>query len=369
MPFITPTIQSLRTLNRDNVTALLRSGPLIPNSVLRVISDSNAGLAYLTLLYLNWLSKQLLPDTAEDDWLLRFANIWNVPIASSTFAAGTILVTGMAGIPIPLGAQLTATFNTATGGPTTAIFQVQSLTTVGAVPTAVPVVALTAGETGLAIGSALTFSIGIAGVSGSPTLSTFTDGIDGDTEDQIRANVLRRIQLPPMGGDADDYVSWVMALPGVTRAWCSPQELGVGTVTLRFMMDEAQAANGGIPTLDQVNAVQVAIDAVRPVTVKDFFVVAPMPWAINFGINNLEPYNASTIENINTSVTAMLLDKAAPAGALRGVWQAATTIYANWVSDAITQTAGVESFDLVMTDAVPPNNGSLAVLGSITLGG
>jgi len=35
------------------------------------MADANAGLGYLTLLYIDWLAKQLLPDTAETEWLDR----------------------------------------------------------------------------------------------------------------------------------------------------------------------------------------------------------------------------------------------------------------------------------------------------------
>jgi uncharacterized phage protein gp47/JayE len=367
MPWQSPTIQALRTLNRANITSMLRSGPIIPNSVLRVIADANAGVAYLCMLYLNWLATQLMPDTAEFEWLLRFANIWGVSVASATFASGTVSVSGINGIVIPYGAQITGQANSATGGQQTFIFQVSQQTTIGAMPTPVPVVALTAGETGLAVGNSLSFTIGVAGVNGSPTIATFTDGINGDSEDQIRANVLRRIQEPPMGGAANDYVAWVMGLPGVTRAWCSPNEMGPGTVTVRFMMDVLQVATNGFPTQDQVNAVSTYLDSVRPVCVRDFWVEAPLPWYISFQINNLENDDAGTVTNIETSVTEMLLEQAAPASQIGGVSQAPTTIFAAWVNDAIYQAAGVVSYDLVMSDAVPPNNGSLAVLGTITL--
>ena len=52
--------------------------------------------------------------------------------------------------------------------------------------------------------------------------------------------------------------------------------------------------------------------------------------------------------------------------ALNGVAQPAQTIFAVWVSDAVLNVAGVTSFDLIMTDQIMPNNGSLAVLGTIT---
>ena len=101
MSWSTPTLKALRALNRDNVTANLRSGPMIPNSVLRVMADSNAGLAYLTLLFIQWLSLQLLPDTAEDEWLIRWANIKGVPIGNASYASGTVTISGLEDTVVP----------------------------------------------------------------------------------------------------------------------------------------------------------------------------------------------------------------------------------------------------------------------------
>ena len=39
-------------------------------------------------------------------------------------------------------------------------------------------------------------------------------------------------------GDNDDYVAWATEVPGVTRAWCSPNGMGAGTVVVRFVRDD-----------------------------------------------------------------------------------------------------------------------------------
>jgi uncharacterized phage protein gp47/JayE len=92
MPWTTPTLAEVRALNRDFVRSHLRSGSLIPNSALRVLADGNAGLAHLTLQYIDWLSRQLLPDTAEGDWLReRHAAIWLGGWKEATFASGSAL--------------------------------------------------------------------------------------------------------------------------------------------------------------------------------------------------------------------------------------------------------------------------------------
>jgi uncharacterized phage protein gp47/JayE len=372
MPWQTPPLEQLRALNRDNVTAQLRSGPMIPNSVLRVLADMNAGAAYLTLLYIDWLADQLMPDTAEDVWLDRFGQIWLVNADGSrgrklaAFASGSVTVTGIAGTPVPSGSQLTVQSQAGA-----IVFQTTAGAVVGAQPTPVSVVALTAGSAGnLAAGTTLGFAPAIAGIDGNATVVTLANGADRETDDELRARVLERIREPPMGGDAEDYVAWALKVPGVTRAWCSPLEMGIGTVTLRFMMDDLRATSDpttdGFPLLPDVTAVQAYIDSVRPVTVKDFFVVAPIPEPVNFSLSNLSADNAGLRAAIAASVDTMLLGKAKPAFALNGVGQSAQTIYAAWVSDAVLTTPGVDYFDLTMADHAMPDNGHMGVLGSIT---
>src|ERR1035437_7162364 len=235
MPWVSPTLEQLRTTNRSNVQAQLRSGPMIPNSVLRVMSDSNAGLAYLTLLYLNWLAAQMMPDTAETEWLDRFASIWLTRgRKTATSVAAVVNFTGINGTPLPSGSQLGGAQDTTTGAAIN--FSTTYPIFIGTGPTPTSIVALTPGATGLVIGSQLNLVIGIAGINGVGTIVSITDGVEAETDDELRVRVLDRIREPPMGGDAFDYVEWALSFPGVTRAWCAPNEMGIGTITLRFMM-------------------------------------------------------------------------------------------------------------------------------------
>jgi uncharacterized phage protein gp47/JayE len=380
MPWQTPTLAELRALNRNNITARLNSGAMIPNSVLRVMSDANAGLAFLTLMYLNWISKQLLPDTAETTFLDRFADIWLAKFGggrkTATYASGSVLVTGIAGTVLPLGMQFSGQGapSTSSSAPVTVLYQSTAQVTIGSAPTPVNLTALTAGAAGnLDPGTIITFSTAIAGANGIVTVVSMTGGADQESDDLLRARVLQRIQQPPMGGAATDYVAWAESIPGVTRAWCSPGEMGIGTVTLRFMMDQLRATPGnyltsGFPNATDVAAVQAYVNSVRPVTAIDVFVEAPIPEPINFVLGNLSPSDAGTVQNIVTSVNNLLLLKGAPANAVDGTSQLGQTIYQAWISDAVYQAAGVNFFDLVMADHSMPTNGSLAVLGNIVLG-
>jgi uncharacterized phage protein gp47/JayE len=157
-----------------------------------------------------------------------------------------------------------------------------------------------------------------------------------------------------MGGDATDYEQWALAVPGVTRAWAAPNEMGIGT-TVRFLMDDLRASDDGWPTPADVNAVAAYIDQMRPVTVKDCFVVAPIKQFLDITISALVP-DTEAAAAIETSLDNMLLQMAAPG----------QTIYSAWVSYAIMNAADVQSFDLVTnTGYVMGSNGNMAVLGTI----
>lgn len=359
MPWSVSSLSDLRKQVRDYIVARLPGADAnIPNSPLRVISDNQAALASGALDFIRWLSKQLLADTAEAEWLVRHANIWIGGPKAGAFAVGSVSVTGTVGVPLPNATQLSYG---------AILYETTADVTIGATATACPVRALEAGADGNRdAGDVISLVVAISGVDNGATVISLDGGVDPETTEETRGRVLERIQKPPMGGDADDYVAWAKEVAGVTRAWCSPKEMGIGTVTVRFMMDDLRAGSGGFPTSDDVATVQAYLDAKRPVAVKDLFVVAPVAEPVSFTISGLSSDDASTRANIALSVAAMLADKAAPAYAINGVAQDAQTIYVAWVSEAIMQASGVDFFDLTMTDHVMPTKGSLATLGTIT---
>ena len=372
MAWIMPTLKQLRQQTRDSVIAALQSrpgqgpvGPILPNSLTRVCADSNAGLAFSTLLYLYYVANQLMPDTATD-WLTRHADIWLKDYGggqkSATFASGTISATGTAGRIIPVGQRLlSSSFNGQS-------YQTLAQGTLGLLPVSIMVQALIAGASGnLDAGTILAWDSGVSGSDPTAAVVSLTGGTDQETLEELRARVLQRIRNPPMGGDASDYVLWACSIPGVTRAWCSPGEMGIGTVTVRFMMDDLRVSTGGFPNTIDVAAVQAYIDSKRPVTAIDVFVVAPIPEPVSFTLSHLNTKDAGSMANIAKSVSQMLFDNAAPASAANGISLPAQTIYREWVSAAVNASVGIDYFDLTMVDHVMPYPGSIGTLGSILL--
>lgn len=365
MSFSVPSLAQLRAIARDALAGKLKIGALLPNSRARFIADANAGLVHLCIKYITWISEQIFPDKAGDDWLRnRHAKIWLGGDKAATFATGFVQATGVVGSVILAGTQLSLNSSSET-----VTYETRELVTLYSGTTPVPVIALSAGLAGnVDPGTDITFTSPPAGVDATATVVNISGGVDAEKTEELRLRVLQRIRNPPMGGDAADYVKWMLDIPGVTRAWCAPMEMGVGTVTIRFMMDNVRSASNGIPLDGDIALVKEAIDNVRPVTVKDFFVVAPIPYPISFTIYNLLPDNPSLRASIEKSIAAMLYDKGAPASANNGVIVPAQKIYQAWISKAILDTDGVDSFELDPGNFAMPNNGSIAVPGSITYG-
>ncbi|HWJ72601.1 MAG TPA: baseplate J/gp47 family protein [Kaistia sp.] len=348
MAFSTPTLKQIRARVRDDVTSRLPGADAaVGNSNLRVMSDANAGLALEEHAFLLWLARQLMPDTAEAEWLERFGNIYlRRGRKAGTFATGTITLSGTPGTIVPAGtALLYGNY----------VYETVDPVTIGASPTAADIEAVMAGATpSLEVGGSLRLQTAISGVNATAPVTSGEAGIDEESDDDLRVRVLDRIRKPPMGGDANDYVAWTLEVPGVTRAWPAPREMGIGTVTIRFMMDDLR--EDGFPLSGDLVTVADYLETVRPVTVKDLFVVAPIAEPINFTISGLVSDTAAVRASIAATVADMLARRAAPG----------QTIYFSWVSEAISSATGEDHHVLTFTDHAMPTIGHIAVPGVIT---
>jgi uncharacterized phage protein gp47/JayE len=363
MPWFTPNLTQCRQMVRDDLTASLGGAAFVGNTVLRVMSDAMAGIGALVLRYLDWLARQPMPDQAEKEWLDRHGNIWLVNSdgttgrKGATTASGTVTFTGVGGVTVPAGSELVS--------PDGQAFYdtLEFITLSDTNPVEVAVRSSTPGVAGnVPAGTALALTVPQSGVDNAIVVD-LRGGEEVESDDQLRARVLARIRQPPMGGCAYDYEHWAMAIPSVTRAWCAPREMGMGTITIRFMCDALRADNGGIPTQDDVNVVRNYIDTVRPVAIRDFFVEAPVPEPINFNLT-LKQDSLALRAQVEASVDAMIHDKAKPAHQENGELVPGTTILASWVAEAINRCTN--DFTLEMDDHPMPHNGAIGVLGEIT---
>ena len=355
MPWSTLTLRETRKLTRDYVLSQLGAKAMIPNSVLRIMSDAMAGLAHLTLLYLDWLAKQLMPDTAEQEWLDRHGQIWLVNADGSTgrkaatYASGTIQFEGDVGVNVPIGTLLKSGAQVE--------YQLIAPATIGSGGLGnAEAVALVAGAVGnLPDGTNLDFVGGpINGVRLVTCLGDMSGGVEQETDEQLRERILFRIQNPPMGGSEADYVRWAMAVPGVTRAWAAP-EIGPGTMTVRFLMDDLYPENYGLPQEADIEAVYDYVNSKRPVTVLDCFVMAPILYFYDVTISELTNDDASVRGSIEESIKEMEFERSKPG----------QTWYRSWVDEAVSQAIGEETHELAFETVEMPAPAYMPVLGTI----
>ncbi|RMG60291.1 MAG: baseplate J/gp47 family protein [Gammaproteobacteria bacterium] len=349
MPYNRPDLPTLLArIRADIAQAFPGADATLRRSVFGALAAALAGLAHGLHGRLDWEALQLMPDTAESDRLDRWASIWGVTRKPPAAAAGLVDCTGDDGVLIPAGTL----FQRSDG--------IQFLSEADAIISGgVASVSVSAVDPGLAGNTDalahLTLVSPIAGVDSQALVAAggLGGGADTETDDALRARLLARIQEPPHGGASFDYVSWALEVSGVTRAWCYPLELGPGTVSVRFMMDDAYA--DGIPQPADVDAVQAHIDAVRPVTAS-VTVAAPVAVPLDFTIR-LVPNDAATQAAVQAELKDLIRREAEPGG----------TLLLSHIQEAISIAAGETDHTLVTPTAdVTHNTGEIATMGTIT---
>ncbi|MDZ7804346.1 baseplate J/gp47 family protein [Thiohalophilus sp.] len=352
MPFNRPTLQTLiDRLQTDIESRLPGTDARLRRSALNVLARVQSGLAHGLYGNLDWLAKQVVPDTAEAEILERFATWWGITRKSATPAVGNIAITGTDGSVIPAG-----TLWQRSDG---AEFSTDEEVTIASGTATAAVTASEAGADGnTTAGSTLSIVSPIAGVDSSATVDGdgLSNGTDQETDDQLRDRLRQRVQEPPEGGAISDYKAWSREVEGVTRVWVMPQWDGAGTVGVYVVRDDD---DDFIPDAAEITAVQDYIDARRPVTA-DVTVYAPTPVAVDMTIQ-LSP-NTSTVQS---AVEAQLQDLFLRADVEDG--NGSGTILLSHIREAISQAAGELDHVLVTPDAdVTFSAGEIGTLDTIT---
>lgn len=347
MPYSRPTLQQL--INRTSADAIARLGleELLRRDDMQVLARVLAGASHALHGHIAWLAEQVIFDTAEAEYLERWASIWGVVRKAAAASAGNVTITGNNGLVIPAG---TAMVSASGIGYTT----VADVTIAGGSATAA-VLADAAGAAGNALaGSLLNLSTPIPGVASQVIVAAgdLTGGTDIETDDALRARFIARIQEPPHGGASFDYVTWAREVAGVTRAWVYPQELGLGTVTVRFVRDNDVSL---IPDAAEVLSVQQYIDARRPVTA-NVNVVAPVAVALNFSIS-VTPNTLAVKAAVESELIDLIRRESEPGG----------TILLSHIREAISIAAGESNYTMTTPSAdVTRSVGQMTTMGTIT---
>lgn len=361
MPFTRPTLPQLIERVEGDLKGPLGIVTVLRRSFIGVISRALAGLAHLLFGFLKFIEKNAFPDTAETEFLDRWAGIWGVSRLVATFAQFQLDVTGTTGTVIPAG----TVYQRDDG----AEYTVDSEVTLAGGAGTLDLTAVVAGVAGnLEVADALSIQSPIAGLDSEGTVSTITtDAEDTEDDDSLRERLIDRIQNPPSGGAANDYIQWARSVPGVTRAWVLPQNLGPGTVGVSFVEDGESPIT---PSPAKIQEVVDFIEPLRPVTA-NINVFAPNLLAIDLTIQ-LQPNTAEVQANVESELEDMILRNAALNGAFGGPGITLDgKILLSRMNEAISIALGEEDHIITVVNGgapadVEPSTGELAVLGTIT---
>lgn len=347
MSFTRPTLPELvDRIQADFVSRLSLVGAVLRRSNVYVMSRVLAGAAHMLHGHLEFLSRQQFADQSDDAYLIRQASVFGMSKNPATFATATTTATGTNGVVIPALAILQRSDG--------AEYQTTAPVTIASGTATLPVSALVAGAVGtLTAGVVLNFESPITNVAAATTVTGSTaDGSDQETTSGLRARFLARLSAQAQGGSDADYVDWAKSVTGVTRVWVSDQEMGPGTVVVRFARDNDVSP---IPDSGEVTTVQAVLNTNKPAHAT-VFAVAPAASVQAFTMHIVPDTGA-----LRTAVTAELADLI-----LRTSAPGATLLLSS-IRTAIGGTAGITDYTLASPAAdVTHTVNQLATMGTVT---
>lgn len=333
MAFDRPTLKTLVTRALADMNGRLTGAEArLSLAVLNVLATVHSGAVDGLHGHLDWLADQLMIDRCDEDHLARYASIWKVPRKSAAPSAGFAAVNAFAAVTVDAGVLIQRTDGVQ--------YKTTASTNLAVGAGTLPLVAVVAGTAGNAVaGMALKLVTPIDGLDSSMTVGPagITDGAEQEEIEAWRARLLERIQEPPNGGTKSDYEAWSLEVQGVTRAWVYPNEMGAGTVTVRFVRDNDASL---IPDAAAVAAVQAYLDSRKPVTA-EVLVAPPVGAPIPFQISGLNPNTPAVREAINAELADLLRREAIPGG----------TVLLSHMRAAVSSAAGESDHVLVYPTA------------------
>lgn len=350
--FNRPSLADLINRTTNDVFQRLQLDNVLRRADAQVYARVLAGVAHGLYGFIEWISRQIIIDTAEAEFLERWASVWGVQRLVATPATGSIafaVTPGAADIPA---GTLVQTLDSTQFQTTTDITVSGNLATASVA--AVNPAAAGNGYTNQTVNLVTP----ILGVQTAATLGSLSGGSDLESDDSLRARLLNRIQQPPQGGDANDYVQWALAAPGggATRAWCVPEQFGQGTVGVAFVCDGNGAGSAILPTAAQIAAIANFIDGLRPVTAH-VTVYAPVAVPVDFTVEGLSPDTLAEQRAVTAELADLLAREGQPGGA----------ILLSHIRSAISAAAGEWDYVLISPSAnIVMSTGQIPVMGSVT---
>ncbi|MFG0272673.1 baseplate J/gp47 family protein [Pseudomonas sp. zjy_14] len=291
MPFETPTLPALIARAQSDLSggsALVRSDAEVLARVLGAASYGRYG-------HQQYIAAQILPDTADDETLLRMARArLKRDRLEAVAATGPAAFTGAVSALLDAGTLLQRDDQV--------LFRVRTTVKLTATTGVAEIEALDTGELGNTpagtqlrlvspvLGVNEVFTVGAAGLAG---------GTEQESIETLRGRVIRSYRVIAHGGSKSDYETWALEVAGVTRAWVVRRWLGPGTVAVFFVRDGDIDI---IPNAEALATVAAYIERERPVTA-EVYVLPPVERPVQYRLSVTPDSSA-----VRRAVEAALVD-------------------------------------------------------------
>lgn len=311
------------------------------------ISQAIAGAAHGLHGHLIYNAKQLFDNSADEENLLRRAAEMGIYRIGAFRASGTATITGNEGATVPAEALL-QTDNQ----------QIYRVTSAAIITNGTATLQLTAVGAGasenLSAGVTLRLINTVLDIDSTATVISITGGADIESIARVAERLSERRKNPPMGGNPADYIAWAKAShTDITRAWCYPNELGYGTVVVRFVADNLATP---IPTQPHVDAVTDYTDKVRPAGMRRFEAYAPTAKFLDITFTKLSPNTSAIHEAVQAELKDLINREAEPGG----------TLLLSQINEAVSLATGETDHRINLTDDFSCSIGEFPVLGAMT---
>lgn len=326
MAFNRPTLPELITrIDQDILSRLPTSKAALSVRLTKALATSEAGVTHGLYGYLQWLERQLFPETCDDD--LLHLHSAGVPRRQASKSVGMVTFEGSDGAVIVAGTVLqkdgreyeTTEEVAIADGVATAEIEALEAGVEGdqAADTELRLVEPVPGVSGQAV-------VGAAGVLGGANL---------ETPDSWRDRIMLRRARIPRGGAEGDWEGWALEVPGVTRAWERPLGMGPGTIVIFIMADDA--SDGPQASQQLLDAAFDYITALKNVTAHLYLLTPTLvPFMPQLSVT------PDTTE-VRAAVAANLQDLVEREGEPGG------TLLISRIRGAISTAGGVEDYELL----------------------
>ena len=296
-----------------------------------------------------YVMRQVLPTTCDETWLTHHAKIRGVDRIAATFASGDLDFTGTNGTTVSAGVAVQRVEDGEPGTVTTG-------GTVSGGSVTVTIQADNAGDAANSVaGVKWELASPIAGIDTEGEVNAVAPVAGGNDEEGVedwRERVLDAWREPRGPGSVADFRKWAREVEVVESVFVTPNELGAGTVGVRFTVepdytDPTPSSTIG-PSAADVTAVEAKIEEYAPVTA-DVTVTQITTTAQNFTItvNGGSPPTAVQ-DAVKAELDAMFIRLAEPGGTIyRSQYRAAISaadgeLYHDVSSPAGDITAGAD---------------------------